>query len=102
MTDRQTDPYAHHLEMTQKRDAWFAMKKREAEERERQQKQAQLQRYLSDRGRQWQDHTGVPASTELFEEWTREYVAERQLEAEAELEAQRAEAADQPHYHPHA
>jgi hypothetical protein len=81
------DSYARRLENDRKLAEWKQRKKAEAEEKEREQKRNALQRYLSERGRQWEDHTGTPPSTRLFELWTEEYMNTVQAESELEREA---------------
>jgi hypothetical protein len=97
MTDRhqpqQQDSYLRHLENEAKLKAWKQQKKAEAEQKEREQKQARLHSYLHRLEREWIDHTGTNAPYDLREQWKREYVAGVAAEQELERELRLAEAA---------
>ena len=96
MTDKR-DSYADELERQKQLAEWKAQKKREAEERERQQKRAALETHLAERARTYFDHTGTTPSTSLLQRWQEQYADEQAHLVEAEREARRAEA-EEEHY----
>jgi hypothetical protein len=83
---QELDPYAHELQKRAALREWKQKKQREREEQERARKREELQKYLAERGRLWEDHTGITPSTRHYEEWTQEYVHGKQIEAELERE----------------
>ena len=100
MADRQTDPYAEYLERQRKLEAWKASRKAEKEQQDRRQKQAALESHLQRRRQEWRDYTGSEPPLDELRRWQQEFVDSAAITAGAELEARRAEAAGQDHYHP--
>ena len=88
----------HQWKLRQQRDAWFAARKLEREQQERQQKQAALERHLHERSQEYLDHTGTPPPTSVMEGWQRQYVDEQARQREAERQARLDEAAAQYPY----
>ena len=95
----QTDPYAHHLEMSQRRDAWFAEKKRKAEEAERAAKQAELEAYLRRRAEEWEASTGsTDGLSQMLPRWREQFIESKVSQQEAERQRKLDEAAAQYPY----
>jgi hypothetical protein len=85
----------HQRELAEQRRQWEQRKKVEAEQRERQAKQAELESYLQRRARTFMDYTGEQPTLEDLEGWRAEYLDEQerryQAEREAKLKAAEAE-----------
>jgi hypothetical protein len=83
---RQTDPYAHALELRQKRAAWEKEREERRKAKEREQKQRELTAYLKRRGQAWRDHTGTEPPLEELQRWRREYLDEQEFMHQVERE----------------
>jgi hypothetical protein len=86
MTDHH-DPYQRELQKQRQLGEWKARKKEEAEQREREAKQAELESYLTRRGREWQDTTGTTPPADALAQWQQEYMGQK----EEEYQRKRAE-----------
>jgi hypothetical protein len=84
----------HHKELAERRRLWEEQRKAEAEQRERQLKQARLEAFLASRRQAWLNHTGSLPTADTVEGWKHEYVAARADDAEAERALRLAEAAN--------
>jgi hypothetical protein len=84
----------HREELAERRRAWEAEKKQEADLRDRQLKQARMEAWLTSRRQAWVDHVGGPPTSTTEEMWRHEYVAERADEEEAERALRLADAED--------
>jgi hypothetical protein len=82
------------MEKAEKRQAWEAQKKAEAEQRERQLKQARMEAWLKGRREAWMDHTGALPPADVMASWRAEYVANVAAEQELERELRLAQAED--------
>ena len=80
----QVDPIQHQRDLAERRAAWEEQRQVEAEERERQEKQARLNAYLAAKRQSWVDHTGSLPPEEVATAWKLEYLSERQAAADAE------------------
>jgi hypothetical protein len=92
MTEHTDDVHGRMLEMREQRDAWFARKKREAEEKEREQKRSELEHHLRRRTQEWRDYTDTEPGIEELGDWRKEFMAERAAERDLERELRLAEA----------
>jgi hypothetical protein len=93
-----TDKYAEKLENERRLQEWRANKKREAEERERAEKQSALEAYLRRRSEEWVATTGsTDGLNEALARWRAAYLDAREAEAEAERQAKIA-AVTREHY----
>jgi len=85
----------HQKELKARRKAWEEQKKAEAEHRARQEKQARMEAWLTNRRQAWIDHTGSLPTADTVEGWKHEYVAERAADEEAERALRLAQSADE-------
>jgi hypothetical protein len=91
MPDGNTDLYADELEKRRKLEEWRKRKKAEADDRERQRKQAELESYLQRRTQDWRDHVGIEPPVEEQRQWIREFLVGKQAEHDAEVAAKLAQ-----------
>ena len=85
---------AHSQELAERRAAWEAQREEEAALRERREKQARLEAWLTSRRQAWLDHTGSLPTSTTVEMWTHEYVADLLAAEEAARAERLAEAED--------
>jgi hypothetical protein len=93
-TDAIDEQIKWEAEKASRRKAWEAQKKAEADQRERQLKQARMEAWLKGRREAWLDHTGSLPPNSTVEGWKGEYIAERAAEEELERELRLAQAED--------
>ena len=66
------------------RERWEQEQREKREQEKRAAKQAELEAYLRDRGREWSDTTGDTPTSAMLEKWRAEFMDTKQLIREAE------------------
>lgn len=98
MTQEHTDPHLHAEEMRQKREAWFAEKKRKAEEERVAGLRQEMEAYREERLRDWMAHGGDPDDFDRqWPEIMRSYLDTKQIERDL-TRAERFAESEHEHY----
>jgi hypothetical protein len=78
------DVYGRELQMRQQRQQWERRRAEQREQEKRSAKQAELQRYLSERAREWEASAGTPPPSGVLVDWQKEFVDLQALQHDAE------------------